>query len=479
MPRNLSDQATTQADHFRDRLASARTALGAAQEDLDRRGDPDSVEPGAWHQELGAEQYLKVAVGHLEQCRATEEATRSQAQGATPEQLEALRPMLSDALMASADALVLVRHAIERLQQARSTKTSASALVARATDRLAAASAWETEAKATQAAHDGLRSSLAAPPVSTVTADASAMLAGSVVSDARDRLQELLPATLFDRAAARANEARRREARAAEVFNHADEVNNSVLSSRAGTAGGSRAARLRMERAEAEVATYVRRAAGALDRATDLLTPIASLADLDPVVAGALDENDADNDAAKDAAGLEQALADALATLDDRQADVDAAVLAALAEDPDRDPHTEGGVQAAVAARDDASVQNPLAQARADYDEAARTALSRWEAEVPPWLWAAARDYFDAVGMLQQLADGTSRQAMLDAWDESVDALADALDTEAVATRSAALVAAEVGTRSDAADALAATADARFFDYVRGGGPGGRTPWEV
>jgi hypothetical protein len=479
MPSDLRNQAATQADRWRDRLEAAQTTLAEAQAELSRRGDPtEPVED--WRTAFGAEQYLDAATRELTVRQEREAATRARAETATPEELDAIEADLREDLITIEAALVMVREAQERLDRARRARTRAASAVTAALDRVAAASAWQTEADKRQTLHDTWRAALGAEPLDAIVDDAAAELdTDGLAHPARDRLRELLPATLFDRAEERHGEARRRLADAAAAAASAAAVLDDVGTGRAAVDGAVGAARRRLTRAELAVGTYVRRAATRLSSAQARLASISELPDLTPRQAEALDDASSDNDDAKDAAASEAALAEALGTLWEREQEVDDAVLAAIAEDPDRDPATVDAVQDAIAARDDTAVQDPLAAARSDYDAATEHALSVWEVEVPPPLWRAARAFFDAVGDLTDLADQAARDDLGTELDAAAEALADALDEQSLADRAADDVAALARARDDELATLRATARARVGDYVRGAGPGGRTTEEV
>jgi hypothetical protein len=206
------------------------------------------------------------------------------------------------------------------------------------------------------------------------------------------------------------------------------------------------------------------------------LSTVAALPDLSPAQKAALDP--AARPEAVKAAGLEGALATAVAALTKAQRAVDNAILDALVTAPDADPATNPDVVSAISTRDAAAIQDPLAKARTDY-AGARADLDGWEVEVPPELWRGLVQFAAASGTLTRLSDQAARDALSTGLDTQQDALAAALDARDAQIRRELAVALTLVARTGDAAATVATAAERSTQYLRGDGPGGRTPEQL
>jgi hypothetical protein len=328
-----------------------------------------------------------------------------------------------------------------------------------------------------QATGEALRAALSDAPLDTLVAAATALRAGAEFSDADDRLDDLVPAELRARAEARAVEA---EALAVDVAVHwaaGQVVRDGSRATEAPLAAGVEAAERTFVLAEAELRRYVHGTAAELEAAQAALAAVAGLADLSAAQEAALDP--ASRADAIAAATAEAALASAVAAVIDAQRALDDAILAAVLTDPDADPNADAAVDAARDALEDPSLQDPLTDARAAYDDTARAALDGWEVEVPPELWRGLADFAHAAHTLDRLADQTQRDALVTALDTAQDALAAALDARDAQLRRELAVAVETAARTGALDAASARPADRFTQYLRGDGPGGRTPGQL
>lgn len=487
MPRNLKNQADAQVTAFKAVVERAQAELAAAQDELTRRHpNPGGVAAADRRDEFGAEQYHAEATARRQALIAEEATIRGRSADATPEELDAVEDDLRENLAAQTRAAVELRDAEERREAAHRALARAGAYHAAATAILRSAEQWAGEADGRQKQHKDWRDSLGDPPLDAVVADATAALNGPDRNAARNRLTALLPASLWNRSGERHAEALAVVAAVAEAAGEEAAVLDDLWTDDAPVAGAVRAARRRLDTAEAALGAYVRSAPERLTAAVRALEGIRGVPgtpgvpDLTPEQADALDEADADNADAVAAVGFEAELATRLAAFQSEDRTVTLEILRALAADPDRNPAGVQDVIDAVGVRDDpATILTPLNDARGDYDWAAREALDEWEVEVPARLWAATREYHDAVATLTELADNATRTELVDALDDAVDALAGAMDDHAKRQRALLEVERRVNARTDEADVLARTSTDRVLAYVRGDGPGGRTPAEL
>lgn len=475
MAENLADRARARLTALRDRWDEVAAGLAAARAELDRRHpDPASVAPADWATELGATQHVATARAALAAVRADQDRIRAAlAAVANPADTATFEHELRASLVTDAGLRVRLREGVERSAAASAALAEWSALSARAAAAAGAAEAEVAAATRWQGDADALRAALADPPLAAVVAAAAAADRAA----ARDRLAELLPDELRDRALTRAGEAGAVGAAAADL---AEAGETSRTAARA-TAYPLDAAAAAAERSFLLALAALRRYAGTapaeIAGASAGLAGVAALPDLSAAQQQALDPGGRADGVA--AAAAEAALATAVAALGAAERDVDDAVAAALLADPDADPLQEAAVVTAVQHRDSAAIQDPLTTARGDYDDAARAALDEWEVEVPDPLWRAAVDFAAATAALDRLADQAARDALVSDVDDAGDTLADAQDERARQVRAELAVGAALAPRAGAAAAAAAAATDRTGQYVRGDGPGGRVPAQL
>jgi hypothetical protein len=479
MPTNLRERAENQLGRFEALTTAVRTRLGEVHQELDRRDpEPDLRELAEWQAAFGAAQHLQVARARLSENRADQVATRiGLAAVETPAEAGPQRDVLRDLMIAEATYHLEVRAAEERVAIAGSLIESLGALAAKCSAASAAAAerlAWGTEH---QTLGQRLRQALTVPPLASLVADANALAAGAAFTAANTRLAALLPAELRTRATTRRVEARSfLDAHEALLVTADDAVDNLTADARPVDAAMATATAALLS-AERMLDAYIGRAAGRLAAASASLTRIAAHPALRPAQSGALAA--AGRVEAVAAAGLEATLTAAFDAVAAAQRGVDDAILTALAENPDRDPETDADVIAARATLNGAALQDPLADARAAYDDAARQALDEWEVEVPPSLWDALADFLDTAHTLDGLGDQPARDALVTGLDAATDAFAAARDAADVAERTALQLSWRQGERRAVAVAVEQTTPSRFIQYVRGYGGSGRTTVEI
>lgn len=480
MAENLEVRATTQLNLLRAWSDRIGTELGVARAELSaRHPDPSTLDPDEWAAALGATQHVATARAELSALRVEQDRIRAQlATVANPADTETFEGQLRDVLVADARIRVQLRLGDERVAAGEARIALLTGLVGTAATAVAAGEGEVKRAAGRQAEGSALRAALASPPLDRVVVGAT-VASGSPTTLARARLAALLPEPLLERALARATEA--------------DTVRRSALAH--DRAGATRvaavgAADALLSQADAEVAVaerafvaaaealagYVHTAGADLTAATTALPTVTALPDLSAAQQAALHPAPATAEAALQ---VEADLATAVEGRDTAQRVVDDAVLDAVLADPDADPFAEQAVRDAVAARDADAVQGPLSATRAAYDAAARDALDAWEVEVPPTLWQGTLDFAAASRTLAVLADQAERDALVGTLDAAQDTLAAALDVRDGQVRAALAVALTVTARAGAAAAATATATDRTHHYLRGDGPGGRTPAQL
>jgi hypothetical protein len=476
MAADLEDRANAELATCKQRLAAAQQALAAAHDELDRRvADPAAVPPAQRRAQLGAAQHLAQATLDDAGLRADEADLRAKLAGIpTPDAADPLVADLRKNLIAQAAARVELRAATERAGLAKAEVARTAGALAAADSACRTAASAVTAAAARQQRLIELKATLAAAPLSSVPADAAALRAGAVHTDAANRVAALLPAALVSRSSERHAEAAQPLAQAQARATHADAKAAAQATSSGGPDAALAVAAADLDDAERNARGYSGSATDRLARARALLTPLATLPDLDPATAASIDQGAPDRADAVAAAGKEKDLAVAYAVWAALDRAVDDARLDALAADPDRDPAIVQAVIDAIAARDDPAVKDPLNHARAAYDAAAQAALDDWEAEVPPWLWAAAQDLHDATATLDELSDAGAATGLVTTLDAAINACAHAADAAAKQRRAQSVVADEAARRSAAASVLAGTSGQRTGQFVRGDARGGR-----
>jgi hypothetical protein len=470
MTKNLEDRAAAHLVLLRRWSDEVGKALGGTRTELDRRHpDPSSVDPAGWAVQFGAVQHVATARAVLSALRAEQDRIRAKlAAVENPADAATYEAALRAALISDAALRVQLRLAQERVAATEARISALAQLQGVAQGALAAGEAELKVAARRQVDGQALRAALTTAPLDTLVADATHLLTGATSSAAENRLEALLPDQLRSRALTRAAEADALSASAAthETAGLARHDKAQVIG--APLDGALEAAARAFTQAEEDLRRYVHTAQADLVIAETALSTVAEKAALDPAARA---------EAVK-AAGFEGALATAVAALTKAQGAVDNAILDALVTDPDADPATNPDVVSAISTRDAAAIQDPLAKARTDY-AAARAALDGWEVEVPPELWRGLVQFAAASGTLTRLSDQAARDALSTGLDTRQDALAAALDARDAQIRRELAVALTLVARTGDAAATVATAAERSTQYLRGDGPGGRTPAQL
>ena len=479
MATNLHDRAQTQLGRFTALTSAVQTRLADVREELYHKAEkPELHEPPTWQTTFGGAQHLEVARARLTKNRADQLAVRAGlAAVETPAEAGPQGDVLRDLMIDEATYQVEVRAAEERATIAGSLIESLGALAAKCSAASAAAEerlVWGTEH---QELGQRLRDALTAPPLISLVADANALAAGVAFTAADTRLGALLPAELRTRATSRLAEARSVIAARDALVATADDAVDDLTANARPVDATVAAATADLLSAERTLDAYIGRAAGQLAAAETSLQRIAAHPALTPAQSDALDaDGRAEAVAAADAEANLAAAFDAVAAA---QRDVDDAILAAIADDPDRDPETDAEVIAARATLNGAALQDPLTDARAAYDVAARRALDEWEVEVPSSLWDALSDFLYTDQTVNELRGQQDRDELVTNLDAATDAFAAARDAADVAERTALQLAWRQAERRAVAVAVEQTTQSRLIQYVRGYGASGRTTVEI
>ncbi|MDH3755716.1 MAG: hypothetical protein OEU32_17770, partial [Acidimicrobiia bacterium] len=408
MPENLRVRATTQLDLFAARHQDLAAALAAARNDLDAMRDVDA----------GRDALALVQ----DQQRTVREKLGAVANPADADTFEAeLRALLVE----EAGLRVDLRHAEERVAEAQRAVETLGALVEQAAAGLRAAEDRLVWATTYQELLDGLRAAIAAPPLDTIVADAVDMLGSAEHTAADVRLDDLLPAQLRARAIAREREAADHSGDAVAHLIAAEQAADALAIDGAPLTAAVMATKRFFLAAVDEVQRYVGGGTNAFERATAVFARTALLPDLTDAQVAALDL--AIDDPARAAVDAETALAVVLAQLTSLERAVDDAQLAALIAEPDALPAGDAAVIAAEEALAEPTFQADLLAKRTAYDSAAAAAVDAWEVEVPPAVWSALADFIRSERALNDLADQSARDDMLDLLDSTQDDLAAAL----------------------------------------------------
>lgn len=431
-------------------------------------------------EECGAREHLELARGLLLANRAQQEEIRvALGAVANPADAPAHEAALRESLVEGAKLRVEVREAEERLDAASTTLTLLG-------DLIGAATAWRDAVDrrivwaSTRAVRVGaLRASLPATTSDgTPVHDAATTgRGGNTWSDADDRLGELLPAELRQRAEERRAEAVQYQDDVAEHLGNLVELEQAHVEVTTPMASKVNHRIADVDASESALAAHVSGSADRVAWALAALDTVTAHPDLSPTQLAALDSTDRAD--AITAAGAEKDLAAALAVVAEAERKVERERIAALADVPSA---TADSVDAWGDAEDElasAAVVDPLVGARTANTPALRDALDAWEVEVPDSVWEALATFGAATATLDQLKPTAYEAALVTALDDAEAEVSKAWD-EVDATRSSArLLALDRADRQAALESVASNAPLRELQFLRGDATGGRTRREL
>lgn len=355
-----------------------------------------------------------------------EEAVRDQlASAATPADLADGEDALRAVLIHRAGLRPQLRDARQRLTSARVALGALGPVLAVARQhedvartRLALAKGWEDRGLAVTGPD-------AVTAADDLAAEASNLLASTVLTDAEARVAELVPEPLRDRAAARlvaadeeqawwADRAEQAAASLAELQRE-DGPGNHDLAEATATFGTALRA---LENLLSDGPHDVTRARAVAETAAALDAPTTTE---DDRLAATATEPEATN---------EQAVDDALDAWRTGAAAVDTAILDAIEDTPNTAPSLDADVGTAVANLE--PLRTAVTDALAAHDA---DALDAWEVEVRPDAWASHRKLLDARARLEELADPAHATTMRDELVAASEALATAIEERGSAGR--------------------------------------------
>ena len=356
-------------------------------------------------------------------------------------------------------------------------RTAAALAIARTTLASTADAAAATRADAERV--EAWRTVVTASPFADAVTTAKSARTKAPYTDARDRLFDVLdkplPANkgpdathplgqgLLDQLAARAAEA---DARRAEQTDALTRIRDAAWT----LAGTSTPLDVAVARATATRAALVDRlralATGAVADLTSALATCTAIAAGPIPTTAEQGRMDGYHAAALTAAGKERAVFAAAATLREKRAAFDTAVLGKIQTDPDFAAATSDAVKTERQAVADA--EGKLAAAEADL-AAVRAELDLWEVALPEPIKAQVVAFVDADGTLRDLGDVTVAQ-LTTALQAADQALADALQARDVQRAGDARLRDELARRSAADAAATAGAADRRAALIRGEG---------
>ena len=430
-------------------VAAAGTALAAARDRLRTNGDLLAAK----NQEIAAKRAeLADAEVPTEAAALVEELADLQAEARA----------LQAALLDDADAVA----------RGEAEAKAASGFLERVSAALA-----EAQAELAREAVDGprrqeLRDAVAAPPLDTLAADATAAMgAGTEFDDAKTRVTDEIPAELLTaaRKGMEVEDDRRRQR--LDSLEAVEDLLLTELEDNGGLDEKATALQLRFARADAALRAWVKQGPGRLTQALaqaaavnagdSLLTDAeeAEVAARETAGAAAVPKRTAREEARKDVTEAEVKLGDALTT--------------ALAPDPTADVSADAGVDAAEQAL--TTARTALEDAGEEYDKFADGSapptfaedFTAWSSALPESVWRKVVGFLEAEATLTELGavDGGD---LATAHEDAEKALAAALwDAERHAL-TVAYLEEQVAMRAEAAGRADAARSARLLAAVRG-----------
>jgi hypothetical protein len=359
---------------------------------------------------------------------------------------------------------------LDEIAAAQAAADAAAATHARADARVGEIEAAIVAAQAADDRRAALKAAIAAPPLSTLKADATTFLGSSTVTNATTRIGKNFPAEIMTIGDKRRDTRVSRIAALQTSVNDAEDALATENATDNGLAGQAEQKRIAFERAQQVLADYVATAASRFAQAGVVMSsldaietaPAGTVADVltDPEkarltalkVTGAAAEPTAEN--------LDSDLNDVFTA----ESALDTQILAAIGANPD-----SVSADAAVAARRTAitTARNTFTGALAAFAAAGKPDLDTWEAAIPDQGWKVLLDYEQGLDSLNALA-GTTPATLAAAMDTAEDAYATALQTAAVAERKAAAIADEIALRQQRLDSASAAIGARLPSAIRG-----------
>lgn len=413
--------ALTTLQFWQQQLVVHQAAQAAAQSDLG----------AAQARQKAAATQLAADLKTLDQIGARIAAQRARLATITvPAEANALVVQITAQVVLQRHAQGLVLDDQEALADAGGDADAATAMLARATARIATVRAATASAATDGAQRDALKTAIAAAPLATIEADATALLASATATHAAARIAKDFPAALLAIAGMRHGTRSGRLASLKAQLQHAEDAQAAGEAADAGLAGAAAGKLIALQRAQAALADPVATATSRYAQALAVLKMLEAIeVDATGTVPDVLTAAEKAQLAALAAAGA--AAEPTAAALDTdlkavyaaRDA-LDAQILTQIATDVDAlatDPTVAAKRAAIVAA------QNGFATDLATFVGANRNDLDQWEAVVPDAAWKVLLDYETALAALTELAAldlGALATAMTNAENDFTAALA-------------------------------------------------------
>ena len=454
----------TLKDFYQDRFGHRETAVDTARVDLDTRRD----ELRTAEDEHAAA--LAATAANADDLAATRAAL---AAATTAADAEALTATLNEQIVESRKLRLMELDAARTLALARGAKERAAEALRTAERRLARAEGELAEAEELQERHDAWTTALGQPPLSTLAADAAALLAGPVFGNAEARLNADLPAKLRQRSAERLEDQRERLTAKEEHGAHAEDQLDARLKADGGLGGALAEAWTAFLRAEGALGDYVTSAAAELAATQAALEAIPGSPALTAEQVAEL--ADASQSGSRDdAADAEKARDDALVLVEAKRREVDEARLEMLSGDPDLSP-AQVDAEASVAALlsdlatlegDLTTAEDALDQEPAPGDPTPREVLDLWETAAPESTWSSFAALEAGRAALTRLSADPAPLAA--AMSSTEDDLAQALTAQDTSDRAAELVETLAAERAAAAAVARSQQGRRLAGQARG-----------
>ncbi len=384
----------------------------------------------------------------------------------TPEDGAALLLQLQTDITNSRKATAALAEVERGLAAAKADADGAASAVQLISPALATATAAWKDAQVQDKRRADLKAALAAPPLSTIAADAAAVAGGTAFTTAKNRLETDLPVALK----AQAEERLTAEAGRATASLLDSQQAQAALEAKQTADGGVAGPLLKLQndfqRTDAAFTAYV---AGAVDRLKQANALLAKIGDptvwplTPPQIARIHDA--ALVASATAAAALEAARNVAAVTVAQKQAALDQAKRLAVTADVDADPATNPAV--ITATTDLTSAQTALTTALGAYTAAIEQQARDWEATVPDTTWQLLADFERARGLLSDLQN-PGPVALTTAMDNAEAALVTALLAADKSARTLAALQAEATRRAAVATYETTAIENRHFGAVRG-----------
>jgi hypothetical protein len=342
----------------------------------------------------------------------------------------------------------------------------AASEVQRITAALAAATAAWKDAQIQDKRRKDLKAALAAPPLSTIAADAGAAAAGAAFTKAKTRLETNLPVALKTQAEERLSTETARAAASLKDFQDAQAALEAKHTADGGVAGAVWKLQNAFQRADAAFTAYATGALDHLNQANALLAKIGdpTVSPLTPAQAARIEDATLVGNAIT-AATAEAAKNDAAVQVAQKQEALDEAIRQALSTDVDADPAVDPGVVAATTAL--GTTQTALTTAQAAYTPTLVKQARDWEAVVPDPTWQLLADFEKARSLLTDLQT-PGPTALTTAMDAAEGALVTSLIAADKSARTLAALQAEADEREAIASYETAASAGRRFNAVRG-----------